>query len=154
MIQKEYSYIKLNNEHAIELRKKILTLEMDVLQLVQRIANYKILRKSENQYRILLKKALEDSSKDIRTFFSIVPQIHAKNPIEKHIKKTGKKIEKIKGKPEKTSKKIEKESKSDIKNRFNDIREREQASVKQKGKEKSHIENKLDEIKRRLARLS
>ena len=150
---KDYSYIRLHPEQATTLRKTILTLEMDLLQLIQRIINYKALRKSENQYRVMLRRTLEEASKEIRDIFSNIPQVHEK------IKPKQKPAEKIKHSKEKAGKKIksikktEKSGRIDVKDRLKEIREREEIARKQKDKAKSNIEDKLNEIKKRLAGL-
>ncbi|MBI2449362.1 hypothetical protein HYV49_03635 [Candidatus Pacearchaeota archaeon] len=172
MIPKDYSYIKLKPEQAVILRKNILTLEMDLLQFIQRITNYKALKKSENQYRVMMRKALDESSQEIRAFFSSMPQFHEptqkaprvihtrqqrekithhREPIKK-IRKPKMQIRKI-GHKEAKREKLEPTRLEHFKNRIRAIKEREQIASNQKEKARSGIQDKLGEIKRRLSQL-
>ena len=173
MIPREYSYIKLKPEQTISLRKNILTLEMDLLQLVQRIVNYKMLRKSETQHRVMLRKTLDGASKEIKTLISSIPQIQApkhvkpkerakyhKEHIEvKHHKerKELREIRSIKQKKRVTPKKIQTPKVEKHVEKSRQISRQIEKPKAQERKEsqdsKSKIQDRLNEIKRRLSDL-
>lgn len=72
---KEQPYVKIETDEAVSNKKRILSCELSLLKIIDRIGNYKSLRKVETKVRLELKKGLKDIKKEVKGIYDILPDI-------------------------------------------------------------------------------
>jgi hypothetical protein len=69
-------YVRISGAENLYGQKNILHGELDVLNLVKRIRNYKTLRKEELVLRLALKKRIGEVVEDLKVLSKLLPHAH------------------------------------------------------------------------------
>jgi len=102
----ETRHVKLDYEEALNAKKQLLSIELNLLQTAKRVRNYKLLRKKELSLKNKLKTALRALRTKINSLQTTLPEEEEPTKI-KTIKKT-----------------IEKRKNQDIKKQLEEIEEK------------------------------
>ncbi|MEM3113329.1 MAG: hypothetical protein QXI33_02805 [Candidatus Pacearchaeota archaeon] len=130
MANKSPVYSKIEYENALSSRKNALQMQINLLNIIRNIGEYKDLRKKEFIRKIKIKSLLKEIKEKIKEIESKVPKSEELKLVEKFNKKNYAK--------EITTKEEKKE-----------MKEAEKLKEKKRKKEYS-IESELEEIKRKL----
>lgn len=86
----ETRHIKLNYEEALNAKKQMLASEMNILQIVKRLKQYKILRKRELATKTTLKSSLANLNTKIDLIESTFPEEEDKPRVDKRKRRLAK----------------------------------------------------------------
>ncbi len=72
---KQRAYVRLEHEEAVGSKRGVLSMEMNLLQIMTKISAYKKLRRQEIRDRIELKKRLRAIKSMIQDLLNLVPEV-------------------------------------------------------------------------------
>ncbi len=122
---KQQAYVKLETGDAISSKKDVLSIEMNLLQIISKIGAYKKLRKQEIRDRIELKKRLRDIKSEIAGLMGIFPEVEKPKIKFKRKSSGGREVNKLqKNVKEETLKKSIEEQLLEIKTRLQKLDQR------------------------------
>ncbi len=75
MEKKQQAYVRLETEEAMVAKRDVLSLQMELLQILFKISAYKKLRKQEVRDRIELKKKLREMKLGMGSLLELIPEI-------------------------------------------------------------------------------
>jgi hypothetical protein len=87
----ETRHIRLDYDEAVDSKKKLLSTEINLLQVVKKIRAYKIVRKKELSYKNGLRIKMKALNKKINSIYSSFPEEYM--PKKKRVKKKVKETE-------------------------------------------------------------
>ncbi len=73
--QKQQAYVRLETDDAVNAKRDVLSMQMNLLQIITKIGAYKKQRKQETRDRIELRKRIKDIKSGLKEFVEKLPEV-------------------------------------------------------------------------------